>query len=148
MLDQIISKLQQEAAPALMSKLGLDNAQAGKSVSAVGDSIKEVLGGNGGINIQDALNLFSSAKNSGGADAILGKLGTVMHGKLTGQAGLDAGKAQDVKAMLMPMVTDFITKHVGGDMGKLQGLLGGLGGNAGNLAEQAKGLLGGLFGKK
>ncbi len=144
MFEQILSNLQKEAAPALMSKLGLDQKQASGSISAAASSVKEVLGGANGFGMDDVLNLFSSAKNSGGADGILSQLGTAMHGKLTNQVGLDAGKAGNVKDMLLPMVTNLITQHVGGDMGKLGGLLQGLGGNAG-LADAAKGFLGKLF---
>lgn len=144
MFDQMLNTLQKEAAPLLMSKLGLDNGQATKSVGAATDSVKEVLGGGDGFDMSDVLNLFSSAKNTSGAEGILGKLGEVMQGKLTGQAGLDASKASGVQALLMPFVTDLITKYVGGDASKLQGLLGGLA-NSGGLADAAKGMLGKLF---
>lgn len=144
MFDQILSTLEKEAAPALMSKLGLDQQQASGSVNAAKDSVKEVLGGGDGFGMDDVINLFSSAKNSSGAEGILGKLGTALQGKLTDQVGLNSEKAGGVQAMLMPMVTDLITKHVGGDANKLQSLLGGLG-NGGGLAGAAKGMLGKLF---
>ncbi|HMN05429.1 MAG TPA: hypothetical protein PKD45_06860 [Flavobacteriales bacterium] len=148
MLDQIISNLKKDATPQLMSKLGLDSGQADKSISAAADSVKELFGGNHGLGMSDLTNLFSGAKNTGGADAVLSKLGTVMQGKLTGQAGLESGLADQVKGMLLPMVTDLVTKHVGGDASKLYGLLGGLAGGKGNIGDMAKGMLGGLFGKK
>lgn len=148
MLEQIISNLKQEAAPQLMSKLGLNSGQADKSISAAADSVKELFGGDHGFGLSDVTSLFSSAKNTGGADAILSKLGTVMQGKLTGQAGLESGLAAQVKGMLLPMVTDLVGKHIGGDAGKLSGLLGGLAGGKGNIGDMAKGMLGGLFGKK
>lgn len=127
-----------------MSKLGLDQKQVSGSVSAAKDSVTEVLGGGDGFGMDDVINLFSSAKNSSGAEGVLGKLGTALQGKLTGQVGLNAEKAGGVQAVLMPIVTDLITKHVGGDANKLQGLLGGLG-NSGGLAGAAKGMLGKLF---
>lgn len=46
--------------------------------------------------------------------------------------------------MLLPLVMNLISKQVGGDSSKLQGLLGGLGGGDG-LASAAKGMLGKLF---
>lgn len=148
MFDQIIENLKKDAAPQLISKLGLDSGQADKSISAAADSVKEVLGGNHGFGLSDITNLFSTAKNNSGADAIVSKLGTVLHGKLTGQAGLESGLAGRVKELLLPMVTDYVTKHVGGDAGKLTSLLGGLSGGAANLGDAAKNLIGGLFGKK
>lgn len=144
MFDQILSTLEKEAAPALMSKLGLNQQQASGSVNAATDSVKEVLGGSDGFGMDDVMNLFSSGSNTSGADGILSRVGSSMLGKLTGQVGLDAAKAGGVKEMLLPMVTDLITKHVGGDGSKLQGLLGGLAGGSG-LAGAAKGMLGKLF---
>lgn len=148
MFDQIISSLQKEAAPQLMSKLGLNSGQADKSISAAADSVKELFGGNHGFGLSDVTSLFSGGQKSSGADAILSKLGGVMQGKLTGQAGLDSGLADKVKGMLLPMVTEMVTKQVGGDASKLSGLLGGLTGGKANIGDAAKGLLGGLFGKK
>ena len=144
MFDQILSTLEKEAVPALMSKLGLDQQQASGSVNAAKDSVKEVLGRGDGFGMDDVMNLFSSASNSSGAEGILGKLGTALSGKLTGQVGLNTEKAGGVQAILLPMVTDLITKHVGGDGSKLQGLLGGQT-SGGGLAGAAKGVLGKLF---
>ncbi|MBL7952768.1 MAG: hypothetical protein JNM62_13735 [Flavobacteriales bacterium] len=140
MLDQLLSTLQQQAVPQLMSQFGLDQKQAGGSISAAADSVKEVIGGGDGFGIDDALNLFSSAKNTSGANAILGNIGGLLQSKLTGQVGLDASKASGVTAMLLPMLTELVSKHVGGDAKNLQGLLGG-----GGIAGMAKGLLGNLF---
>ncbi len=123
-----------------MSQFGLDEKQAGGSISAAAASVKEVLGGNDGFGIDDALNLFSSAKNTPAANAILGSIGGVLQSKLTGQVGLDASKASGVTSMLLPLLTDLVSKHVGGDAKNLQGLIGG-----GGLAGMAKGLLGNLF---
>lgn len=144
MLDQVIASLKQEAVPELMSKLGLDSGQADRSVQAAGSSLNEVLAGNHGFAIGDLAGLFNSTAKGGGTDAVLAKLGMVLQGKLTGQAGLDGGQASNVKELLMPLLTSAVAKHVGGDAGKLQALLGGHGGD---LAEKAKGLLGGLFKK-
>lgn len=148
MFEQIISNLQKEAAPQLMSKLGLNSGQVDKSIMAAADSVKEVLGGDHGFGLSDITSLFSAGQKTSGADAILAKLGGVMQGKLTGQAGLESGLADQVKGMLLPMVTDFVTKQVAGDSNKLSGLLGGLTGGKANIGDAAKGLLGGLFGKK
>jgi hypothetical protein len=146
MLEQLLSTLQKEAGPQLISQLGLNSGQATSSVSAAVDSVKDVLGGSDGFGLDDVVNLFSSAKNTSGADGILSQIGNVMQGKLTGQAGLNASQAGGVKDMLLPMVTKLISDHVGGDAGKMQGLLGALG-NGGGLADMAKGLLGNLFKK-
>lgn len=140
MLDQILSSLKDKATPELMNKLGLNADQANGSVMAAADSVKQVVSGGDGFGMDDALSLFSSAKNSAGADGMMGKIGEVLMGKLTGQVGLDAGKASGVSAMLMPMVMDLVSKHVGGDAKNLQGLLGG-----GGIADAAKGMLGKLF---
>lgn len=140
MLDQILSSLKDKATPELMNKLGLNADQASGSVMAAADSVKQVVSGGDGFGMDDALSLFSSAKNSAGADGMMGKIGDVLMGKLTGQVGLDAGKASGVSAMLMPMVMDLVSKHVGGDAKNLQGLLGG-----GGIADAAKGMLGKLF---
>lgn len=140
MLDQLLSTLQQQAAPKLMSQFGLSEDQAGGSILAAANSVKEVIGGGDGFGIDDALNLFSNAKNTSAADGILSNIGGLLQNKLTGQVGLDAGKASGVSAMLLPLITDLVTKHVGGDAKNLQSLLGG-----GGLAGIAKGLLGNLF---
>lgn len=145
MFDQILQTLEKEAAPALMSKLGLDQKQASGSVSAAASSVKEVISGGNGFGMDDIVNLFSNSKNTTGADGILGKVGSVLQSKLTGQVGLDSNKAGGVSAMLLPMVTDLITKHVGGDTGKLSSMLGDLTGNSGGMADMAKGMLGKLF---
>lgn len=145
MFDQILQTLEKEAAPALMSKLGLDQQQAFGSVNAAASSVKDVISGGDGFGMDDIANLFSNSQNSTGADGILGKVGSVLQSKLTGQVGLDSTKASGVSAMLLPMITDLITKYVGGDTNKLSGLLGGLAGNGGGVADMAKGLLGKLF---
>jgi hypothetical protein len=156
MFDQILSTLEKEAAPALMSKLGLNQQQASGSVNAAASSVKDVLSGGDGFGLDDVLNLFSKATNNSNADGILSQVGSALQGKLTGQVGLDAAKAGGVKDMLLPMVTNLISKHVDGDGNKLGGLLQGLGGNAegllkglggngGGLADAAKGMLGKLF---
>lgn len=143
MFDQILSSLQQRAMPELMNKLGLDQQQAAGSVNAAADSVKQVIGGGDGFGLDDVLSLFSSAKNSAGADSILSSIGSVLQGKLTGQVGLDAAKAGSVKDTILPMITDLVGKHVGGDANNLQALLGGTDG--GGLAGMAKGMLGKLF---
>ncbi|MBS1546675.1 MAG: hypothetical protein JST38_14255 [Bacteroidetes bacterium] len=145
MFDQILANLEKEAAPALMSKLGLNQQQASGSVQAAASSVTDVLGGGDGFGMDDVLNLFSNAKNTSGADGILSKVGDALHGKLTNQVGLNAGQAGSVKDMILPMITNLISQHVGGDGNKLSGLLQGLGGNSGGLAGAAKGLLGKLF---
>ena len=49
MFDQILSSLKEQAAPALMEKLGLDQKQASGSITAAADSAKEVLSGGDGF---------------------------------------------------------------------------------------------------
>lgn len=140
MLDQLLSTLTSQAAPELMSKLGLDQKQATGAIAAAADSVKHVVAGGDGFGLDDALNLFSSAKNSSAADGILGNIGNVLQGKLTDQVGLSAGQASGVGAMLLPMITELVSKYVGGDAKNLQSLVGG-----GGLADMAKGMLGNLF---
>ena len=96
--------------------------------------------------MDDVLNLFSDAKNTGGADGILNNIGSVLQGKLTGQVGLNATQAGGVQAMLMPMLTSLLSKYVGGNAGNLQQLIGSFsGGKAGGIADMAQGMLGKLF---
>ena len=95
----------------MISQLGLNSGQATSSVSAAVDSVKDVLGGSDGFGLDDVVNLFSSAKNTSGADGILSQIGNVMQGKLTGQAGLNASQAGGVKDMLMGSVSQHITHN-------------------------------------
>lgn len=44
MLDQLLSSLQSQAVPQLISKFGLNEQQAGGSINAAADSVKEALG--------------------------------------------------------------------------------------------------------
>lgn len=142
MFDQIISSLKEKASAELMSKIGLNEQQTTGSIHAAADSAKEVLSGGDGFGMDDVMNLFSSAKNSAGADGIMNKIGGVLMSKLTGQVGLDSGKASGVSAMLLPMLTNLITEKSGGSADMLKGLLGGGGGG---VADAAKGMLGKLF---
>lgn len=140
MFDQILSNLQKSAVPQLISQFGLDEKQAGGSVTAAADSVKQVVGGGDGFGMDDVMNLFSQQKNNAAADGIMSNIGSVLQSKLVNSVGLDAGKASGVSAMLVPMVTELISKHVGGDAKNLQSLLGG-----GGIAGMAKGMLGKLF---
>lgn len=145
MLDQIISTLKSQAAPALMGQLGLNEQQTHGSINAAADSVKEVIGGDNGFGLDDVLNLFSQAKNTQGADGILSNIGNVLSGKLTGDVGLSAQQAGGVQQLLLPMITEQISKHVGGDASNLRGLLASFSGGGGGIADMAKGLIGGLF---
>ncbi|MCC6840257.1 MAG: hypothetical protein IT230_08875 [Flavobacteriales bacterium] len=144
MIEQLLSALQQEAGPALKSKFGLNDGQVSGSLNAAKDSLAQVIGGGDGFGLDDVLSLFSSNTNTSGAEGILAKLGPVLQGKLTGEVGLDATQAGGIKDMLLPMVTNLISKHVEGDSNKLGGLLQGLG-SGGDLGNVAKGMLGKLF---
>ena len=142
MLDQIISTLKDQVGGDLSKKLGLDSGQVDGSVKAAGDSVQEVVGGGGdGMDLSSVLNLFSKQENGAGASALMGRLGQTFLGKLTGQVGLDAGKAGAVKDMVMPVLTRLLSEQIGGDKGKLASLLGG---KADGLLGQAAGKLGGL----
>lgn len=146
MLDQILSSLKNQAAPELMNKLGLNEQQTNNSITAAADSVKQVVGGGDGFGLDDVLNLFSEAKNTNAADGILSNIGSVLNGKLTGEVGLSGQQASGVSAMLVPMITNLISKHVGGDASSLQSLIGSFtGGDKGGLADMASGLLKGLF---
>ena len=140
MLDKIINTLQQPAGPELISRFGLNEKQVGGTWGATADSLKEAIGGSDGFGLDDVLSLFSNGTNSAGADGLLKNIGGLLENKLTGQVGLDAGKASGVAGMLLPMLTDLVSKHVGGDAKNLQALLGD-----GGLANMAKGFLGKLF---
>lgn len=144
MFEQVLSQLQGQAVPELISKFGLDPKQANSSVHAAADSVKQVVGGGDGFGLDDVLNLFSNAQNTSAADGILSNIGNVLHGKLTGDVGLNASTAHGVKDTILPMITNLLSKHVGGDASNLQSLFGGIGGGNG-LADMAKGMLGKLF---
>lgn len=147
MIDQILSTLKKDAAPQLISKLGLSDAQASDSVNAAASSVQEVLGGKG-INASDIAGLFGDGRKGDATSAIEEKLGSSMIGNLMHKAGLSQEQASKVQALLMPMLVNMVSKHVGGDGNKLQGLLAGLGGGDEDIADKAKGMLGGLFGKR
>lgn len=139
MLDQLLSGLKDQAMPELISKFGLDKQQAEGSVKAAADSVQEAISGGDGFGLDDVVNLFSSAKNTSGADNLLNNIGGLLKGKLAGEVGLGADKAGGITDMLLPLITQLMSKDSQG----LQGLLGNLGG--GDLGNVAKGLLGKLF---
>ncbi|MFZ1687356.1 MAG: hypothetical protein WAU70_08040 [Flavobacteriales bacterium] len=143
MFDEILDQLKNQVGPQLMQKAGLNEEQTNGSINAAADSVKEVIGGGDGFGLDDALNLFSSAKNSANADNLLSNIGNVFQGKLTNDVGLDAGKAGGVAALVMPILTKLLGDKIGGDAGNLESLFGNLGG--GGIADMAKGFLGKLF---
>lgn len=85
MIDQLISTLKAEAMPQLMSKFGLSDSQADKSVVAAADSVKEVVTGGNGLGLDDLMGLFGQGGKGSGTDAILSQLGGVMKGSLPGR---------------------------------------------------------------
>lgn len=141
MLDNIIPLLKDSIGPDLINQLGLPGDKADQAVEAAGSSVNEVIGSKG-LYMGSVLNLFSKDNNSSGANDLLGKLGANYLGKLTGQVGLDADKATSVKDMVIPAITALLSDKIGGNLGNLQGLLGGKGGSRG---DTAKGMLGKLF---
>ncbi|MEO8066153.1 MAG: hypothetical protein ABI599_00530 [Flavobacteriales bacterium] len=143
MFDQILDQLKNQVGPQLMQKAGLNEQQTNGSISAAADSVKEVLGGGDGFGMDDVLNLFSSATNTANADGLLKNIGNTFQGKLTGNVGLDAGKANSVVELVMPMLTKLLSDRIGGSAGNLQSLIGNLEG--GGIADMAKGFLGNLF---
>ncbi|MCB0794830.1 MAG: hypothetical protein KDB88_08845 [Flavobacteriales bacterium] len=146
MLDQIMSGLKDQVGSQLLEQIGLDQKQADGSLNAAGDSLKDVIGGGDGIDLGDVLNLFSKDKNSTGADQLLSKLGSDYLGKLTGQVGLDAGKASSVKDLVLPALMSLLGDKVGGNKDMLSSLLGGAGKNLlGDLGGKLGGI-GKLFG--
>jgi hypothetical protein len=144
MLDHILDQLKSEAMPALMNKVGLNDAQAAGSIQAAGASVQQALTGNDGFGMDDVLNLFSSAKNSAGADGILHSITNTFKDKLSADVGLNAQQVGGVSDLIIPMITKLLSDKVGGEAGNLQGLLNGFGG--GDLGGLAKGMLGKLFG--
>jgi hypothetical protein len=146
MFDEILETLKSQAAPDLMNKIGLDQAQTQGSLNAAVGSVKQVLAGGDGFGMDDVLNLFSPAQNTAGAEGILSNIGQVFNSKLTGEVGLNAQQAGGVQSLILPMITNLISSKVGGNAGQLQGLIGGLtGGKGGGLSSMAGGLLKGLF---
>ncbi|MCB0790843.1 MAG: hypothetical protein H6595_11830 [Flavobacteriales bacterium] len=134
MLDQIINSLKEQVGGDLMQKVGLDQQQTNGAIETAGDSVKDVIGGGGGLDLGTVLNLFSKEQNSSAANDLLGKLSSDYLGKLTGKLGLDAGKAASVKDLVIPALMSLLGNKVGGNKDMLGSLLGDAG----------KGLLGGL----
>lgn len=146
MIDQLINELKGKVGGDLIGKIGLNEGQADGALKAAASSVQEVIGGQG-ADLGSVLNLFSKESNTPGANDLMGKLGTNLLGKLTGQVGLDAGKAGSVKDLIIPVLTSLLADKVGGNKDMLGSLLGG---NAGNLVGDVAGKLGGLgklFGK-
>lgn len=144
MFDNIINSLTQQALPKLTGTHGLSPEQAKASIAAATSGLKGTLGGDQGFDMSTLTNLFSSAKNTAGADSLLEKIGGNMQGDLMSKAGLNASQAAGVKSTLLPMIIDLVTKQVGGNSSALQGLLGDIG-KGGGIADLAKGALGKLF---
>lgn len=146
MIDQLINELKDKVGGDLIGKIGLNESQADGALKAAGTSVQEVIGGQG-VDLGTVLNLFSKDSNTPGANDLLGSLGSNFLGKLTGQVGLDAGKAGSVKDLIMPLLANMLADKIGGNKDMLGSLLGG---NAGNLLGDVAGKLGGLgklFGK-
>lgn len=146
MIDQLIGSLKDKVGGDLIGKIGLDPKQADGALKAAGDTVQDVVGGEG-ADLSSVLNLFSKDSNNSGANDLLGKLGSSYLGKLTGQVGLDGSKAASVKDMVIPVLTSLLSDKIGGNKEMLGSLLGGktagmLGGMAGKL-----GGLGKMFGK-
>ncbi|MEZ4755526.1 MAG: hypothetical protein R2817_01725 [Flavobacteriales bacterium] len=143
MLDNLLPLLKDKVGADLMNKVGLDASKTDGALNAASSTVTELLGGKG-IDMSTVLNLFSKDTNTPGANDLLGQLGQTYLGKLTGQVGLDAAKANSVKDLVMPVLTSLLSEKIGGNAGALQGLLGNLGGG-GKVADMAKGMLGKLF---
>lgn len=145
MIDQLINELKDKVGGDLIGKIGLNESQADGALKAAGSSVQEALGG--GADLGSVLNLFSKDSNSPGANDLLGKIGGSFLGKLTGQVGLDAGKAGSVKDLIMPLLTNMLADKIGGNKDMLASLMGGnAGGMLGGVAEKLGGL-GKMFGK-
>ncbi|MBK6755604.1 MAG: hypothetical protein IPG69_18935 [Flavobacteriales bacterium] len=144
MFDNILSSLTEQALPKLMKEHGLSPDQAKASINAAASGLQSTLSSGGGFDMATLTNLFSSATNTAGSNSLLEKIGSAMQGNLTTQAGLSAEQAGGVKNTLLPMITDLVTKHVGGNAGALQGLLGDLGQGSG-IADLAKSAIGRFF---
>ncbi len=147
MLDDIVGALKNQVGSSLMDKIGLDQQQSDNSIGAAASSVTDLLGGGDGLDIGDALSLFSKDDNTAGADGILGQLGDTFMGKLTGDVGLDAGKAGGVKDMVLPMLMGLMSDKIGGDKNMLSGLVGGLLGGGSGAASSLLGGVSKLFGK-
>jgi hypothetical protein len=146
MIDQLINELKGKVGGDLLNKVGLDPSKADGALKAAGSSVQEVIGGKG-ADMSTLLNLFSKDSNTPGANDLLGKLGSTYLGKLTGEVGLDPGKAGSVKDLVMPLLTKLLTDKIGGNKDLLGSLMGG---KAGDLVGGMAGKLGGLgkmFGK-
>ena len=142
MLDQIINSLKDNVTADLMNKIGLDSGQADRAVVAAGDSVQEVVKGQGS-NLGGLMDLFSKGP---GGDDLLAQLGQNYLGKLTGQVGLDSAKANSVKDLVIPAIVTLVTDKLGGNKNLIASLLGGKAGGLGDIAGKLGGI-GKLFGR-
>lgn len=140
MFDRIVATLTLQAVPELMRKFGLDEQRANGAVAAAGESVEHIVSGGDGFGVDDALNLFSNAKNTISADGMLANIGSVLQGKLMDEVGLTSVQAKAVGGVLLPMITQLIADQVRGNAKDLRSLFGG-----GGLTDRAKGLFGSLF---
>ena len=163
MLDSILNAVKGQAIEAMAGK-GILPAQAEQAVPLAGESIQEGLmgaatsGNFGGIS--DLLSLAGGGADTSGlmGNPIFKSILGGFAGKMVSKLGIGSGIANTVAGAALPMILGKLggetTKDGGGlDLGAITKLVGGgaagaAGGALGGLADQAKGMLGGILGGK
>jgi len=124
MLDDVISNLKSQVGPELMSKFGLSQEQADKSVEVAGESVTESVGKEmsfGKSGILDSL--FSSNDNGDDENAVQGEMEGGMIEKLASKVGISKETAASIKDKIMPMIMSAVSSKMGS--GGIASLLGG-----------------------
>ena len=144
MFDSILDSLKEEVGSALMSKLGLSSTDVDKTIESSKDAMETTITEEAKSNGLDTLvNLFSDNKNTSTSNNVLEKLGGNLLSSLTSK-GFDSSKSSSITSMILPIITNLLSKKIGGNTGSLQSLLGSAG-ISDVIEDKAKGFLKGLF---
>jgi len=166
MLDSLMDGIKGQVVDTLKEKTGLDAGQAEQAVPLAKDSIVEGLtGAVSGGDLSGVMSMFSGGGSGGGMmeNMVYKGIANNFINKLTSQIGIPASMASTVSSFALPMIMDKIKGGASNDSGEvdqagLMSMLGGGGGLADGLKDQAAnmlkdklgglgGLAGGLFGK-
>jgi hypothetical protein len=134
----IIEQLKERIGGELTGRLGLNKAQADGAVEEANSSMEEVM-----TRDPSALMELLSQGNATGAKGLLGDVEGNYLGRLTGKLGLDAGRAAQVKDLVLPALFSLVQEQGASMLGSV---LGGSAGLPGDLAWKLGGL-GKMFGK-
>lgn len=138
-MQQIIHTLKEKVGGDLISRIGLDKTQADGAIHAAGSSVEEVVTKHS-AEPSALLEMFTSGDGVSGAENLLSQLDGNYMSKLTGQLGLDSGKASQVKDLVLPVLMGLLQSKGSGMLasltgGKAEGLTGGLADKIGGLGK-------------